>query len=44
MAGVEYGREAKADISLRVVTDHIRSATFMIGPFKIILDGIRHRI
>ena len=26
----EYGKNAKDDISIRVVTDHIRSATFMI--------------
>ncbi|MBQ7377706.1 MAG: alanine--tRNA ligase, partial [Clostridia bacterium] len=26
----EYGKDAKDDISIRVVTDHIRSATFMI--------------
>ena len=29
--GVEYGRDPKSDISLRVITDHIRSTTFMIG-------------
>ncbi len=26
-----YGESAKTDVSLRVITDHIRSATFMIG-------------
>ena len=31
VAETGYGIDAKADISLRVVTDHIRSATFMIG-------------
>ncbi len=31
IAGKTYGREADADISIRVVTDHIRSATFMIA-------------
>lgn len=31
IAGVEYGADPKTDISLRVVTDHIRSTTFMIG-------------
>ncbi len=30
IAGKEYGKEVKDDISIRVVTDHIRSATFMI--------------
>ncbi len=31
VAGVEYGEDPKKDISLRVITDHIRSTTFMIG-------------
>ena len=31
IAGKEYGTDAKDDISIRVVTDHIRSATFMIS-------------
>ena len=31
VVGVEYGKDAKSDISLRVITDHIRSTTFMIG-------------
>jgi alanyl-tRNA synthetase len=31
IAGVEYKTDAKKDISLRVITDHIRSTTFMIG-------------
>ncbi len=31
IAGVEYGASPSTDISLRVVTDHIRSTTFMIG-------------
>ena len=31
ISGVEYGAGEKSDISLRVVTDHIRSTTFMIG-------------
>ena len=30
IAGKEYGKDVKDDISIRVVTDHIRSATFMI--------------
>ena len=35
IAGVEYGKtNEKSDVSLRVITDHIRSTTFMIG------DGI----
>ncbi|MBP3762108.1 MAG: alanine--tRNA ligase [Ruminococcus sp.] len=33
-AGVEYKTDAKKDVSLRVITDHIRSTTFMVG------DGI----
>lgn len=31
IAGVTYGEDAKRDISIRVITDHIRSTTFMIG-------------
>lgn len=31
IAGVRYGENEKTDISLRVVTDHIRSTVFMIG-------------
>src|SRR5699024_9932802 len=31
IAGAHYGENAKADISLRVITDHIRSTTFMVG-------------
>ncbi len=31
IAGKEYGKDNKNDISIRVVTDHIRSATFMIS-------------
>ncbi|WP_303835453.1 alanine--tRNA ligase [Ruminococcus flavefaciens] len=34
IAGVEYKKDAKKDVSLRVITDHIRSTTFMVG------DGI----
>ncbi len=30
LAAVEYGSEAKADISLRVITDHCRSITFLV--------------
>ncbi|MDR1564300.1 MAG: alanine--tRNA ligase [Oscillospiraceae bacterium] len=31
ISGVAYGSSPKTDISLRVITDHIRSTTFMIG-------------
>ncbi len=31
IAGVAYKKDAKADVSLRVITDHIRSTTFMIA-------------
>ena len=31
IANVNYGDDKKKDISLRVITDHIRSTTFMIG-------------
>lgn len=31
IAGVSYGDDPKKDISLRVITDHVRSCTFMIG-------------
>ena len=31
IAGVKYGDDAKTDVSLRVITDHIRSTTFMLG-------------
>ncbi|MDE7390679.1 MAG: alanine--tRNA ligase [Lachnospiraceae bacterium] len=31
ITGVKYGEDDKKDISLRVITDHIRSTTFMIG-------------
>ena len=34
MAGVEYQKDDKTDVSIRVITDHIRSVTFMIS------DGI----
>ena len=33
-AGVEYGKDANTDVSLKVIADHARSMTFMIG------DGI----
>lgn len=31
IAGIKYHDDAKKDVSLRVITDHIRSTTFMIG-------------
>ncbi len=31
IAGIKYHDDEKKDISLRVITDHIRSTTFMIG-------------
>lgn len=31
ITGATYGRSHRTDVSLRVITDHIRSATFMIG-------------
>ena len=31
IAGVKYHEDEKKDVSLRVITDHIRSTTFMIG-------------
>lgn len=34
LAGVTYGKDPKADISIRVITDHVRSTTFMTS------DGI----
>ena len=34
MSNVPYGKDGKHDISLRIITDHIRSVTFMIS------DGI----
>ena len=34
VAGVEYQKEEKTDVSIRLITDHMRSATFMIS------DGI----
>jgi len=35
ITGVSYGADEKTDVSLRVITDHIRSTTFMIG------DGVQ---
>ncbi len=35
IAGVEYKKDEKTDISIRVITDHIRSVTFML------CDGIQ---
>ena len=34
IAGIEYGKSQNADISIRVITDHIRSTVFMVS------DGI----
>lgn len=34
LAGAEYGRAEQTDVSIRVITDHVRSVTFMIS------DGI----
>ena len=31
IAGKSYGKAAKDDVSIRVITDHVRSATFMIS-------------
>lgn len=31
LAGVAYHEDEKKDVSLRVITDHVRSSTFMIG-------------
>lgn len=31
IAGVKYGDNAKTDVSLRVITDHIRSTVFMVA-------------
>lgn len=31
ISGVKYHEDAKNDVSLRVITDHVRSSTFMIG-------------
>ena len=31
LSGVKYHENEKSDVSLRVITDHIRSTTFMIG-------------
>ena len=35
LSGVKYGESEKTDVSLRVITDHIRSTTFMIA------DGVQ---
>ena len=35
ITGAKYGDNEKSDVSLRVITDHIRSTTFMIG------DGVQ---
>ncbi len=35
ISGKEYKKDAKTDISIRVITDHVRSCTFMVS------DGVR---
>ncbi|HJS57903.1 MAG TPA: alanine--tRNA ligase [Vicinamibacteria bacterium] len=30
-AGVDYGKAASSDVSLRVIADHVRAATFLVG-------------
>lgn len=35
IAGVEYKKDPKTDVSLKVIADHLRAVTFMLG------DGIR---
>ena len=35
LTGASYGKSVKMDVSLRVITDHIRASTFMIA------DGVR---
>jgi len=35
LTGASYGKSTKMDVSLRVITDHIRASTFMIA------DGVR---
>ncbi len=35
ITGAEYGQSGKTDVSLRVITDHIRASTFMIA------DGVQ---
>ena len=35
ITGTSYGQSAKSDVSLRVITDHIRASTFMIA------DGVQ---
>jgi len=34
ISGVEYGKDRKSDISIRIITDHVKSVSFMIS------DGI----
>lgn len=31
MAGVEYGKGNKTDVSIRIITDHIRAVSFLVG-------------
>ncbi|WP_270941963.1 alanine--tRNA ligase [Romboutsia lituseburensis] len=31
MAGVEYGKDSKTDVSIRIITDHIRAVSFLVA-------------
>ena len=31
MSGVEYGKGEKTDVSIRIITDHIRAVSFLVG-------------
>ena len=36
IADVQYKNDENTDVSLRVITDHIRSTTFMVGDLSLI--------